>query len=258
MPAIRIDTHAHLYPHYPLKAWCDAAHRNLGVSGENIGAVFIVDRAGQDSFARFRANGVAFGVWKEFPIDADVSLSEEGVFEWDGKRLSILRGVQYVSLERIEVLGLGVGRSLADGVPVAELIELIGQEGGVACLPWSPGKWLGTRGTVIAEMTRNSPHERLTFGDIALRSAWGPYSPLLRKAKQSGFTVLLGTDPLPRDGDVGLVGSLGVELFVEGALSNGEQVLELIQTRFMEGTTLRPWGGRNSPISAFSRFISTL
>jgi hypothetical protein len=169
-----------------------------------------------------------------------------------------LRGVQYVSLERIEVLGLGVGRSLADGVPAAEIIEAIGQAGGVACLPWSPGKWLGTRGTVIAGMMRTTPPERVTFGDIALRSAWGPYSPLLRRAKRSGFTVLLGTDPLPRDGDARLVGSFGVEFLVDGALSNGEQVLELIQTRFMEGATLRPWGARNSPISAFSRFISTL
>lgn len=258
MPTIRVDTHAHLYPNYPLKAWCDAAHRNLEVSGEIVGAVFIVDRAGQDSFARFRTDGVAFGVWKEFAIDSSESLSEEGVFEWDGKRLSILRGVQYVSLERIEVLGLGVGRSLADGAPAAELIDVIGQEGGLACLPWSPGKWLGKRGAVISEMMRNTPPERLTFGDIALRSAWGPYSPLLGRAKRSGFTVLLGTDPLPRDGDSDLVGSFGVELSVDGALSQGQQLLELIQTRFMEGNNLRAWGTRNSPIGAFSRFISTL
>jgi hypothetical protein len=258
MPTIRVDTHAHLYPHYPLKAWCDAAHRNLGVSDEHTGAVFIVDRAGQDSFARFRTDGVAFGVWKEFSIDSGDSLSEEGVFEWEGKKLSILRGVQYVSLERIEVLGLGVGRSLADGAPVVELIDVIGQEGGVACLPWSPGKWLGERGAVVSKIMGNTPPERLTFGDIALRSSWGPHSPLLGKAKQKGFTVLLGTDPLPRNRDSDLVGSFGVELSLDRALSKDEQVLELMQTRFLEGNDLRPWGARNSPIVAFSRFISTL
>jgi hypothetical protein len=258
MPTIRVDTHAHLYPHYPLKAWCDAAHRNLGVSDEQVGAVFIVDRAGQDSFARFRTDGVAFGVWREFAIDSGESLSEEGSFEWDGKKLSILRGVQYVSLERIEVLGLGVGRSLSDGAPAAELIDGIGQEGGVACLPWSPGKWLGKRGAVISKLMRHTAPERLTFGDIVLRSSWGPYSPLLARAKKSGFTVLLGTDPLPRDGDSVLVGSFGVELSVDGVLSQGQQVLELIQTRFLEGNNLRTWGTRNSPVMAFSRFISTL
>lgn len=258
MVTIRLDTHAHLYPNYPLKSWCDAAHHNLQVSSEHLGVVCIVDRVGQDSFQRFRIEGAAFGKWKERLVESDGALSREGSFEWDGKILSIVRGVQYVSLERVEVLGLGVGRSVPDGAPTAELVDLIGQEGGVACLPWSPGKWLGRRGSVISRIIKNTSPRRLTVGDISLRCKWGPLSLLLIRARKRGFTVLLGTDPLQRGADCELVGSFGIEISPDQPLSGQSELLDVIRGHLLEGRGLRPWGTRNSLAASFSRFISTL
>ncbi len=258
MLTIRLDTHAHLYPQYPLKLWCDAAHRNLNVTGPCVGAVCIADRFGQDAFSRFSTEGAAFGSWRELPRGSGEVLSREGVFEWDGKRLSIIRSVQYVSLERIEVLGLGVGRSVPDGAPTAELVDLVAQEGGVACVPWSPGKWLGKRGSVVSRVMDNTSPRRLTFGDISIRSTWGPFSLLLRRARRKGFPVLLGTDPLPRIGDSELVGSFGIEIAAERALFECLGTVGVLHNHLIEGKAFRPWGSRNSPADAFSRFISTL
>jgi hypothetical protein len=258
MSTIRVDTHTHLYPTYPLKLWCDAAYRNLQVSGEHIGVVCITDRIGQDSFARFREEGRAFGIWREYLSEVGEGLSREAVFEWEGKKLSIVRGVQYVSLERVEVLGIGVGRSVPDGAPASELVDVVVQDGGVPCLPWSPGKWLGKRGALIARIINEASSRRVTFGDIALRSAWGPFSPLLARASKEGRTVLLGTDPLPREADSELVGSFGIEISPDSSIADTSQVLEVVRSYLLEGKGVRPWGSRNSLMTAFSRFISTL
>jgi hypothetical protein len=138
MYSVRIDLHAHLYEMYSVEDWCNSAVINLGVSEEVSGALVVVDRMGQDSFDRVRGN-VRSGTWQELQTGAGQALA--GVVKLGAKELYIIRGVQYVSAEKLEVLGLGVARSGADGRPCRELINLIKQEQGVVCLPWSPGKW---------------------------------------------------------------------------------------------------------------------
>lgn len=255
MTLIRLDPHAHLYDSYPLRAWCDAACTNLG-HGEGVSAVVIVvDRAGQDSFARFRQEGVSFGVWREASVRPLDGVSEVGTFSWEGRILHIIRGVQYVSVEKIEVLGLGVGRSVPDGAPASELIDLIRQEDGVACLPWSPGKWLGERGHVIVKLMRSFSPSSLTFGDIAIRSSYGPPSLLLRRAQRRNFPILYGTDPLPGGSDVSLVGSFGVQ-FSANAHGTPEGIFaESIRPALLDPECLRIWGKRNDPLLALKRFF---
>ena len=102
MTLLRIDTHGHLYDSYPLRVWCEAAIRNFPVSAEVIGVVFLVDREGQDSFKRFREE-LDSSEWIE---DADLERSEgrdslAGMLTIKGRTLYILRGVQYVSSEKL-------------------------------------------------------------------------------------------------------------------------------------------------------------
>ena len=205
MVTVRIDLHAHLYDSYPLQAWCNAAARNLHIGPGVSGIVVVVDRAGQDSFQRFRDEVPSFGVWLEAKVQSPDNVSEAGMLSWEGKTLLIIRGVQYVSVERIEVLGLGVARSVPDGAPLTELVDLIRREDGIPCIPWSPGKWLGRRGQVISRVMGSFSPGTLTFGDITIRSVLGPPSLLLQRARKNRFAVLLGTDSLPRVQDATLV-----------------------------------------------------
>lgn len=249
--AVRFDTHAHLYDCYSSKIWCESALRNLGADCGSKAVVCVVDREGQDSLARLRIEVPQFGEWREI-WDGDggeIVLSHGSV--------TVVRGVQYVSSERIEVLGLAVGRSLSDKLPVSEYIEIINQEDGIPCLPWSPGKWFGKRGRVIRELlARYSPRE-VTVGDIAIRSRFGPPSLILRDAQRRGFSILAGSDPLPRLDDQALVGAYGIEVLVEedsiGALS-----LSSLKSSLRMGSRITVWGRRNNPVQAIRRFVESL
>ena len=255
---IRIDTHAHLYDQYSVRRWCEAIVKNFRLGAGAIGVVIVVDRVGQDSFARLRMEVPSFGEWSEPPVSGqDDAGSLVGRATIDGKIFFVLRGVQYVSAEGIEVLGWGAHRNAPDGGIAAELIRLVAWDGGVACLPWSPGKWLGRRGRVISALMRNSSTEALLFGDISIRTRIGPPSLLLSKARRAGFQVIPGTDPLPRVADEALVGSYGVE-FTASHQPTDREIWGLVKSAFLsKSRTLRVWGGPSSPCKAVARFIST-
>ncbi len=256
--AVRLDTHVHLYEQYSVKRWCEAIVRNFRLGPESIGVVIVVDRAGQDSFARLRMEVPSFGTWNESLVrgqEAADSLVAE--VRMNGTTFFVVRGVQYVSAEGIEVLGWGAHRNAPDGASAAELIQLVLWDGGVACLPWSPGKWLGRRGQVVSTLIHSSSTEAVVFGDISIRTRIGPPSLLLRRARRAGFTVLSGTDPLPRMGDETLVGSYGVEFSVSQR-PQAEEAWGLVKSVLLnKSIMLRAWGGPSSPCKAVLRFIST-
>lgn len=245
----RIDPHAHLYDSFSAREWCHAAIRNLGGSVEAPAIVIAVDRDGQDSLARLKTEGPSFAdvssVWDEKACRITL----------DGRALIVVRGTQYVTSERIEVLALGAERAVPDGMTASEYLSIITEQGGLACLPWSPGKWLGSRGQVVRRLLDLTPPTILTVGDISIRSRLGPPSGLLRYARGKGFAVLSGTDPLPRVEDERLVGSFGLEVSLgdEGAPS-----WEHLKQSLISPGAIRSWGHRNSLPVAARRFIASL
>lgn len=249
---LRIDAHAHLYDSYSVKEWCEAAVRNLGGGVDSTSVVFVVDREGQDSLARLRREVPSFGDWQEM-WDGQAGIARLG----DGS-LVIVQGVQYVTSERLEVLGLGVQRSSPDGSSATEYISHIGELGGLACLPWSPGKWLGSRGRVVRNLLDTTATSALIAGDISIRSRFGPPSSLLRYARRRGFRVLYGTDPLATKSDEELVGSFGVELVVTRPVDEVVSSWSGLQHAILSAGTISQWGTRNSPLKAARRFVSSV
>ena len=247
---VRIDPHAHLYDSYSTREWSRAAFSNLGGRPDVGAVVIVVDREGQDSLARLRREVPSFADWK------NVWDGQAGRIEFDEGALTVIRGVQYVASERIEVLGLGVERAAPDAMAASEYVSIITDLGGLSCLPWSPGKWLGARGGVVRRMLDGTPSTILTVGDISIRSHIGPPSALLRYARQKGFSVLSGTDPLPRVQDQSLVGSFGLEFSADGedALASWTG----LKNALVAPHTLKPWGRRNSTAMALQRFISSI
>ncbi len=247
MTTVRFDPHAHLYDCYSLKRWVDAAITNLSRDLKDIlPVVFVVDREGQDSFERLRREVPMFGDWEESPD------GRSGLVTVFSGKLLVIRGVQYVAKEKIEVLGLGVSRRMADGAPAVDLLELIRDESGVPCLPWSPGKWLGRRGRLVRQLLESNTPNTLTVGDISMRTFFGPPSPLLRFARGQGYSMLYGTDPLPRKGDEQLVGSFGRAI---KKLPEGELVPAILESLFKGAEALKTCGRRNSPLRAAVRYF---
>jgi hypothetical protein len=248
MGALRIDPHAHLYDSYNLECWFGAALSHLGDGG----CVIVVDRHGQDSLARLRREASSFATVEDLSSGVGCVVTSQ-----EKKRLLVLRGVQYVASERIEVLGFGIGRSSDDGLSAKELIEAILRQSGTPCLPWSPGKWLGKRGQVVRQLLDSFSPGALTVGDIAIRSWCGPPSSLLAYAARKGFSVVCGTDPLPRTQDQSLVGAFGMT--IEGDVPDDVDARARYALQHLAiGNGCRPYGHRNGPVQALSRFFSAL
>jgi hypothetical protein len=258
VPLIRLDPHGHLYDAYSLEEWVNAALLNLMPEDEIEAAVIIVDRCGQDSFARIKNEVKPFGAWEVAQFDS-AGQAIVGSIGYQGRRLNIIRGVQYVSSEKIEVLAFGISRTQDDGsLSCRELISEIKSLGGVACLPWAPGKWLGSRGQVISEILANSSPNNFLLGDIAIRPRLILPSAVLNRGETAGFKVLCGTDPLPRPEDVNIVGSYGIEFESSRGFKDGVSVKEILAVIASAHGFKRVWGKPNTPFKALRRFISSL
>jgi hypothetical protein len=155
-------------------------------------------------------------------------------------------------------LGLGVERFALDGSSAGEYISRIEELGGLACLPWSPGKWFGSRGKVVKGLLDADSADAFVVGDISMRSRFGPPSTLLRYARKKGFPVLLGTDPLPSQVDERLVGSLGSELALTRSPEELLSSWSTLKETLLSSGPLRPCGTRNSLLQAARRFVSSV
>jgi hypothetical protein len=98
----------------------------------------------------------------------------------------------------------------------------------------------------------------LLVGDISMRSRVGPPSPLLRYARSRGFTVLFGTDPLPAKSDEELVGTFGVELVLKRSSEEVMRSWNGLKEEVLSAGNILGWGGRNSPLQATRRFLSSV
>lgn len=247
MSIVRLDAHAHLYDSYELPRWSSAAVKNLrGGDLHVVPAVIVVDREGQDSFVRFRREP---SVWHE------VCEGRVGVYQAIDGELIVMRGAQYVAQERIEVLGLGCFRTDQEGKCAGEIVSAIRDAGGIPCLPWSPGKWLGARGAVVRKLLDQYTPQELSVGDVAIRSSLGPPSSLLAHARALGYRVFHGTDPLPFDGEESLVGSFGQEIEIDGNYSTDLLAKNVLEQLREPACRLVSHGRRNGAIQAFRRFV---
>ncbi len=249
MAIVHLDAHAHLYDSYVLQRWASAAVHNLRGGARDIAPVVIVlDREGQDSFERLRREASG---WYE------VCEGRVGIYQGVDGDLLVMRGAQYVAKEKIEVLALGCLRVGLEGTCAGEIVSAVRDAGGVPCLPWSPGKWLGARGEVVRKLLEQGTPQDLSVGDVAIRSRFGPPSRLLARARALGYRVFHGTDPLPFDGEEALVGSFGQEIEIDGSCSTdllAEKVLERLRD---PGCRLVTCGRRNGVAHAFRRFIAS-
>lgn len=249
MRIVRIDAHAHLYDCYSSERWCRAAFKNLGGGGEALPLVIVVDREKQNSLARLRREVPSFAAWRE------LGNGGAGEITFETGSMVVVQGVQYVTRERMEVLGLGVERSVKDGLGASDYISVIQRGHGVPCLPWSPGKWLGARGQIVRGLLAGAAPRSIRVGDISINFLGSPLGSLLRCARGRGASVICGTDPLPVSDDEAIVGSFGSELVLSTVGPTDLPTWEPIKALLLSGSAVSPWGRRSSPVGAAAKFI---
>jgi len=204
------DTHVHLYPCHDPALFLDAACSNLarGHAPDALRILALTERFDCHAF-RDLAGGVR-------PLPSPWSVQPAGeaggltLLRDGAARLHLVAGRQIVTRERIEILALGVDAEIPDGLPAAQTLARIRDEGAIPVLSWAPGKWFFERGRLVQSLLRASDPSSLVIGDTSLRPKVWPTPRLMREAVRRGFRVVAGSDPLPFAGDERLTGTYGV------------------------------------------------
>jgi hypothetical protein len=211
-PILLIDAHVHVYPQADVARLLGAAARHFRDAANRLaapawhGVLFLTEVAGTNWFETVAASpqGRVFGTWRVTGTTEDpLSLEARD----DADRLQIIAGRQIVTKERIEVHALGTRHMIPDGLELAVTLRAVREAGALPVLPWGVGKWLGSRGRLLASTVASGSAD-LYLSDNGGRP-WLWRNPLLMRTHKAGRPVLRGSDPLPLPGEEFRVGEFG-------------------------------------------------
>jgi hypothetical protein len=211
---ILIDTHVHIYPVHDPAAVLENGWKNLQQAAHNLpgggGASLVLCLAERSDCHAFEAlsSGTA-----SVPGRLEVNVVENSrALQVSGEgnlALRIVAGRQVQTRDRLEVLCLTVDAKLEDGLGLDETVARVRDAGGVSVLPWSPGKWWGSRGEQVRAVVDAAEPGDILIGDSSLRPRGWPEDPVLHQAAARGIGVVAGTDPLPFANQERVAGSYG-------------------------------------------------
>jgi hypothetical protein len=245
------DAHVHLYESFDLGRLIRTLVTNLSMLAPNAAhGAFLADREGSDTLAAFRDGTLelpdevgAADLWQ----NGDVLRVETA----SGGRLFFFAGRQIVTSERLEILALTQNASIPDGLRAEELIDRVLEAGGVPVVSWAVGKWFGRRGSRVASLLDRYAPGQLLLGDTTMRPNGWPEPGLMRRARELGFMILAGSDPLPIRGDERWAGRYAIRLRAHFDADNPvETVRRCLRARGTEGLLT---GRRCGPIEVLAR-----
>jgi hypothetical protein len=238
------DTHLHLYPCFDIDLALSGCMNKLS---EDLATAFLAERV-DCSFYSHLLQGKK--ILQELTVE---SADEEQLILYrpqDGRRLLLVPGRQIIAAEGIEVLALGTRSCFTDGQPAEAIIRAIHKTGGIPVLPWSPGKWLFQRGQVIEQLLHHFSKHDLLIGDVSLRPQGWATPLLIRKAKNLGYKVIAGSDPLPFSGEEQCLGMYASRIVTPEPVVSASAALRAV---LLEQAQVFPWGRRSYPLEALRR-----
>ncbi len=255
---IAVDAHAHLRPCFEVRAFLQAAYRNLSEEGGGESSsekgftrvLFVLSTPAGEGIHRLERTsgqwmGEEPGAWSSQNTEESVSMWVAPAGEGEQK-MAIISGRQIVSQEDLEVLALGTRRQFEDGTSVSVLLRKIAQSGALPVLPWGVGKWWGRRGRVVRNLIEDTSLPPFLLGDNANRPAFWPRPSLFRRAEERGLKILPGSDPLPFPAEVQRTGSFGARL--RGKLSLESPAQDLKNKLLDPSVEFRSFGRLETPL----------
>ena len=217
------DGHVHIHSHHRLDAFFDSAWLNARDAAETLSCpdrfdlvLLLAESREADFFSHLASvsshggalNGRGNGLtrWHAVPTRDRNCLK---LARDDGSHLYLIAGRQIVTSERLEVIALGMQDSVSDGMPMLQVLEAVSSRGGLPLLPWSPGKWLGKRHAFLQSLLAKKRGNCWFLGDNGNRPFFWPLPRLFSTAQQNGIRNLPGSDPLPLEGELGKVATVG-------------------------------------------------
>jgi hypothetical protein len=255
---LMVDGHVHIYDCYNLETFFNTAVKNLehfydtsysnGSPYERI--LLLTEGKNNNFFSQFKEKGT-------FPNDSGyhfLNTKEEVsiILAKENKRLCyLLKGRQIVTKENLEVLAIGSGQTIEDGIPIETVLERIMDKEEMAVLAWGFGKWLFGRSKIIKRIIKNYNSPDLLVGDNSARPTFWPIPRLFKRARALNISIINGSDPLPFAGEETKVGSYGFS--VEGDFNENEPAKSLRDILVSPGLTIGFFGRRDNTISFFRR-----
>jgi len=216
-----IDSHVHIYDCYDPEAFFLQALANLKKETRKsikegrdpIPLLLLTEGKELDFFNGFKKNPLLPGP-RMLKFKALPESCSQVLMDGDTPLLWILQGRQIITAEKLEVLNLATDVKIADGLPIAEVVEKIAAKKGIAVLAWGVGKWFFKRGKVIAGIIKDCASASLFIGDNSARPTFWRMPALFELGRNSGLSVIPGSDPLPFPGEIKQTGSFG--FMIEG------------------------------------------
>ena len=208
-----LDGHVHIYPFYDLNkavqagiGHLTAAYRKGGESGAVI-PIWLLSERSDCRFFEKTAESLQSG---EFVIEKTGEEESLAVKRNGDTVLYIVAGRQLVSSDSLEVISIASTCFLEDRkADTAGVIDYVNEHGGVPVLNWAPGKWFFKRGEIVDSLLEKYDPEKLLFGDTSLRTRLWRTPALMKKAIDSGYKVIAGSDPLPLKDEEEQIGRYG-------------------------------------------------
>ncbi len=245
------DTHLHIHPRFDAAGTFRVLVKNLATLTGDAGnggtdpdppllAAFLVERAGEPLFRDLAAGNRTFlaGCLIRPSGDEGALWIETG----DGPPLLLVAGKQIATGDGLEILSLAGEEAIPDRLPAEETVDGVIDTGAVPLLPWSPGKWLFRRRSIVTRLLDRYGPRELLIGDIALRPAGMPEPGPMKRSAGENRPVLAGSDPLPMKGEERRAGSYATLL--EGEFDREHPVSSLRRLLKDGNTRMKRIGNR--------------
>jgi len=250
-----IDGHVHLYPNYDLIKAVEKGVTNLKSHAtkyikENSTIVSIwllAERSDSDFFKKiydspksFSNDEIRFKKGKD-KLTVVVEQSNQVV-------LYIFAGRQLITREGLEVLSLISDLNIIDRQKaIEEIIQDVKGSGGIPALNWAPGKWFFARGKVIARQIQQKSPDDFFIGETTLRHTLWQEPKLIKQARNKGFQVIAGSDPLPFKGEENGIGCYG--FLISGTFDQDNPAQSLRALMNSHGIEIKIIGNRNNVLT---------
>ena len=228
MNTIVIDYHAHLYPCYDINTALEGAISRLSshTRGSELTtlAIGLCERFDCDFFNQLESNPSS--IIPQWNIE---SLVPKRVIRLSSKKhntpLLLFAGRQIVTAERLELLCLGVDAKISEKIPFRDAVSEVKDAGGIPVMNWALGKWMFSRKPIVQQLLDEYSPQELLIGDTSLRPRTTITPSIMKKALNSGFKLIAGSDPLPMPEETSLLGSYGLRVEVDD-IDNYSSLLE--------------------------------
>lgn len=248
-----VDTHLHIYPFYDIPRALIALFDNLEkIDSTAIKVACLTERYDCNIYNELK-HSPAESITSNFEILPSNTGGSLEIRQYESSQsLILLPGQQIITSENLEVLSLNCANRIEEGADAETTINEIDAHHGIPVIAWGLGKWFGHRGKIVESLINKFKPNQLAVGDTTMRPLGWRTPQLISMARDKGFKVLCGSDPLPFSGEEIRPGSYASTITFDNTANDLSETFRSLLTQTSE---IRDAGKRGSPLQVAQRTL---